>query len=126
MTKNPFESRLERLARTLTEQFGVKVICQGDNAWTDGRQIVLPSLPEPLNEGLERMMVGYLDHELAHVAFSDFHVAGEFAKKHPGYEAMLNVVEDALIERRAMQRWPGVRANLDAMFAQIIAVTAIG
>jgi cobalamin biosynthesis protein CobT len=116
---NPFESQLERLARTLTEQFGVRVVCQGDNAWTDGRQIVLPSLPEPLNENLERMMVGYLDHEMAHVAFSDFGVAEQFARKHPGYEGMLNVVEDALIERRAMQRWPGVRANLDAMFAQV-------
>jgi hypothetical protein len=65
------------------------------------------------------MMLGYLDHEMAHVAFSDFGVAEQFAKNHPGYEAMLNVVEDALIERRAMQRWPGVRANLDSMFAQI-------
>lgn len=119
MRANPFESQLERLARTLTEQFGVKVICQGDNAWTDGRQICLPSLPEPINENLERMMVGYLDHELAHVAFSDFDVAGQFAKAHPGFGGMLNVVEDALIERRAMQRWPGVRANLDSMFAQV-------
>lgn len=64
-------------------------------------------------------MVGYLDHEMAHVAFSDFGVAEQFAKKHPGYEGMLNVVEDALIEQRAMQRWPGVRANLDAMFTQV-------
>lgn len=119
MRANPFESQLERLARTLTEQFGVQVVCQGDNAWTDGRQIVLPSLPEPLSENLERMMVGYLDHEMAHVAFSDFRVAERFSRKHPGFEGMLNVVEDALIERRAMQRWPGVRANLDALFAQI-------
>jgi cobalamin biosynthesis protein CobT len=119
MRINPFESQLERLARTLTEQFGVRVVCQGDNAWTDGRQIVLPSLPEPINENLEKMMLGYLDHEMAHVAFSDFKVAEEFARKHPGFEGMLNVVEDALIERRAMQRWPGVRANLDAMFAQV-------
>ena len=119
MRANPFESQLERLARTLTEQFGVKVVCQGDNAWTDGRRIVLPSLPEPLSDSLERMMVGYLDHEMAHVAFSDFKMAEQFAKKHPGFEGMLNVVEDALIERRAMQRWPGVRANLDSMFRQI-------
>ncbi len=119
MRGNLLEGQLERLARTLTEQFGVKVVCQGDNAWTDGRQIVLPSLPDPLDGNLERMMVGYLDHEMAHVAFSDFGVAEAFAKKHPGHEGMLNVVEDALIERRAMQRWPGVRANLDAMFAQI-------
>ncbi|HOW73458.1 MAG TPA: VWA domain-containing protein [Phycisphaerae bacterium] len=119
MRTNPFESQLERLARTLTEQFGVQVICQGDNAWTDGRQIVLPSLPDPLNEDLERMMLGFLDHEMAHVAFSDFGVAEQFTRKHPGYEGMLNVVEDALIERRAMERWPRVRANLDAMFGQV-------
>ncbi|NLX23214.1 MAG: hypothetical protein GXY55_16305 [Phycisphaerae bacterium] len=48
MRANPFEGQLERLARTLAEQFGVQVVCQGDSAWTDGRRIVLPSLPEPL------------------------------------------------------------------------------
>ncbi len=119
MKGNPFESQLERLARTLTEQFGVKVACQGDNAWTDGRQIVLPSVPEPISDDLERMMVGYLDHEMGHVAFSDFGVAEQFAKSHPGNEGLLNVIEDALIERRAMERWPGVRRNLDIMFRQI-------
>jgi cobaltochelatase CobT len=119
MRANPFESQLERLARTLTEQFGVQVVCQGDNAWTDGRQIVLPSPSEPLNEDLERLAIGYLDHEMGHVAFSDFGVAEQFAKSHPGYEGLLNVVEDALIERRAMDRWPGVRRNLDMMFRQI-------
>ncbi|MGD2111185.1 MAG: VWA domain-containing protein [Phycisphaerae bacterium] len=119
MRDNPFESQLERLARTLTDQFGVRVTCQGDEAWTDGTQIVLPSLPEPLDDDLERLTVGFLDHELGHVAFSDFRVVEQFAKKHPGREGMLNVVEDALVERRAMERWPGVRGNLDAMFRQI-------
>ncbi len=45
MHANLFESQLERLARTLTQQVGVMVVCQGDSAWTDGRQIVLPSVP---------------------------------------------------------------------------------
>ena len=119
MPCNPFESQLERLARTLTEQFGVEVTCQGDEAWTNGSRIVLPSLPDPMDQSLERMVVGFLDHEMGHVAFSDFKVVEAFAKKYPGYEAMLNVVEDAFIERRLMERWPGVRVNLDAMFAQI-------
>jgi cobalamin biosynthesis protein CobT len=119
MRTNPFESQLERLARTLTEQFGVAVVCQGDQAYTDGKTIVLPSLPEPLEEDLERMMVGYLDHEMAHVAFSDFKQVKRFNKKYRGFEAMLNVVEDALIEKLAMERWPGVRANLDALFRQV-------
>ncbi len=62
MRINPFESQLEKLARTLTEQF---------------------------------------------------------MKKDLGKQGLLNVVEDALIERRAMQRWPGVRRKLDIMFQPI-------
>ena len=95
MNLNPFEGQLERLARTLTDQFGVKLICQGEEAWTDGSRIVLPSLPEPMDDGLERMIVGFLDHEMAHVAFSDFKIVREFSKKNPGYEAMLNAIGTA-------------------------------
>lgn len=113
---NRFSSQLERLARTLTDQFGVTVFCKGDLAYTDGRRIVLPSLPEPMDPQLERMIVGYLDHEMSHVAFTDFNEVRRFVKKHPGFKDLLNAVEDALIEKRAMQRWPGVRANLDALF----------
>ena len=116
---NPFSSQLERLARTLTDQFGVTVFCKGDLAYTDGRRIVLPSLPEPMDPQLERMIVGYLDHEMSHVAFTDFNEVRRFAKKHRGFKDLLNAVEDALIEKRAMQRWPGVRANLDALFHQV-------
>jgi hypothetical protein len=99
MNGNPFESQLERLARTLTDRFGVQVTCRGDQAWTDGRRIVLPSLPEPMSTPLERMTVGFLDHEMGHVAFSDFQVVSRFSKEHPGCEGLLNVVEDARIER---------------------------
>jgi len=116
---NPFSSQLERLARTLTDQFGVTVFCKGDLAYTDGRRIVLPSLPEPMDPQLERMIVGYLDHEMSHVAFTDFNEVRRFVKKHRGFKDLLNAVEDALIEKRAMQRWPGVRANLDALFHQV-------
>ena len=77
MRTNPFEGQIERLARTLTEQFGVTVLCRGDNACTDGKRILLPSLPEPMDEPLERMIVGYLDLEMGHVAYSDFEVLKE-------------------------------------------------
>lgn len=46
MQANPFESQLERLARTLTEQFGVLVTCQGENASTDDRQVPGPARRE--------------------------------------------------------------------------------
>jgi len=82
-------------------------------------KIVIPSVPEPIDESLEKMMVGYLGHEMAHTVLSNFTIAEEFVKKHCGYEGLLNVVEDALIEKRAMERWPGVRRNLDMMFQQI-------
>jgi hypothetical protein len=104
MRTNPFESQLERLARTLTEQFGVAVVCQGDQAYTDGKTIVLPSLPEPLEEGLERMMVGYLDHEIAHVAFSDFKQVKQFNKKHRGFEAMRRILIERVRAKGALKR----------------------
>ena len=50
MSLNPFEGQLQRLARTLTERFGVDVICQGENAYANGKVIVLPSLPEPMSD----------------------------------------------------------------------------
>ena len=65
---------------------------------------MLPSVPEPLDEDLEKCLVGYLDHEMGHVTFSDFGVAEEFAKSHPGREGLLNVTEGALIERQALRR----------------------
>ncbi len=49
-------------------------------------------------------MVGSLDHEMGHVAFSDFGVAEQFARKHPGCDGPLNVIEDALIERASLSR----------------------
>jgi hypothetical protein len=44
MPAKPFESQLERLARTLTEQFGVTVLCPGGQNCTGGKRILLPSL----------------------------------------------------------------------------------
>ncbi|MBN1346966.1 MAG: hypothetical protein JXQ73_30025 [Phycisphaerae bacterium] len=70
MLSDRSEGQLQRLARTLTERFGVDLICQGDNAYTNGKVIVLPSLAKPMSELLERVVVGFLDHEIAHVAFS--------------------------------------------------------
>ena len=32
--------------------------------------------------------------------FSGSHVAEQFARRHPGHEGLLSVIEDALIERR--------------------------
>ncbi len=87
MRTNPFEGQLERLARTLTEQFGVTILCQDDCACTDGKRILLPSLPEPMDDDLERMILGFLDHELGHVAFTNFEVLKEFSAKQPGHES---------------------------------------
>ncbi len=59
------------MARTLTDRFGVTVVCRGELAYTDRRRIVLPTLPGSMDEPLERMVIGYLDHELALIAFTE-------------------------------------------------------
>lgn len=107
MQSNPFEGHLERLARTLTEEYGVNVLFKETKPGPTARESCCRHFMKPMDEALERMVVGFLDHEMGHVAFSDFKVVAEFSKKHPGREVMLNVVEDALIERRL----PGVCAQ---------------
>jgi len=55
----------------LVHCFGVEVVCKGDNACTDGQGIRLPSMAAPLDDGLERMMLGYLPFFLSSLVIAD-------------------------------------------------------
>jgi hypothetical protein len=47
------------------------------------KRTLLPSVPEPMDEALERMVLGFLDHEMGQVAFSDFHVLKASSERLP-------------------------------------------
>lgn len=97
------------VAAAYGEKFGVKVIFHGEIAKTDGKTIVLPTgLPARENPDV---MWGYLAHEAAHVRFTDWNLV----PTQPLIKTMLNVLEDARIDRAIMAVYPGTAGTLDAV-----------
>ena len=62
---------LEKVAKAISRNYGITVKFMGTDAYTDGKQIVLPSLPENLDEKAAIKCRGYCDHETGHVLFID-------------------------------------------------------
>ena len=58
----------------------VNVVFEGERAYTNGNEIVLPSLPGDLNFDKATSMVfrGYIDHEAGHVRHTDFEEEKKF------------------------------------------------
>lgn len=111
---------LDRLARTLAHQAGVKVIVGGDQAFTDGTAIFLPALPEPLTQEQWRVTGGTLNHECAHCLFSDFTAI----PADPMLAQILNTLEDPRVEDRFCRRYPGGRADLVTSHSSALAELA--
>jgi cobalamin biosynthesis protein CobT len=95
---------------------GITVTQRGINAYVKcdhkGRPTVvnLPYLPDNATEELCMAIQGFLDHEVAHIMFSDFTLIGEAEKI--GAKSMLNMLEDARIEKAMAQRFTGSGHNL--------------
>lgn len=105
--RTTIESALPIVAAAYGRRFGVKVVIGRDMAYTDGKTIVVPNIPEdwPHKDALW----GYLAHEAAHVRFTDFTVnMGKGTLKH-----LWNIVEDARIEREMIAVYPGTARSLN-------------
>ncbi len=104
---------LEKVARAMSSKYNVNVVFRGSKAYTDGRTIVLPALPEALEESDMRVARGYGDHEVGHVKHTDFEAlraqVGEDKKLH----TVWNYLEDLMIERKQSEEFPGARDNMN-------------
>lgn len=103
-------------ARTLTHSYGVDVTISGREAYTgrkpDGRWAInVPVITAPDKFLLAH---GYIDHEAAHVLFSDMSEI-EHCAHDKLLASMLNVFEDARVERCISAMWRGCGANLAAL-----------
>ena len=93
----------------------IKVHFEGEQAYTDGKQIVLPSFPHGVEFDQETTMVmrGYVDHEAGHCRHTDFEAALPFFKTCSSEaKAIHNCLEDMWLERRVMKEYPGSEKNL--------------
>ncbi|WP_297478260.1 hypothetical protein [Ferrovum sp.] len=104
-----------KITQLLTDK-SIKVTQRGLTAYVKadhmGRPIVvnLPYLPDNATDELCFAIQGFLDHEVAHILFTDFTV-GERAKSE-GVFGVMNILEDARVEKAMGAKFSGSSSNL--------------
>ena len=93
----------------IVTQSGVNAFVQSDKSGKPVR-VNLPYIPDNADDNLIDAVQGFLDHEVAHILFSDFHLLGKASDD--GLMIYLNALEDPRIEILMAQRFEGSAWNL--------------
>lgn len=115
---HPLKNALPIVAAAYGEKFDVKVLIQGQDAYTDGESIVIPAA-NPDAPRYQQVAWGYLAHEAAHIRHTDFDVVAE-AASHPLRKALLNIIEDIRIEAALAQDYPGTRRTIHEVLRYMV------
>lgn len=95
----------------------IKVTQRGVSAYVtpdaEGKPVVinLPFIPDNATEELCDAIQGFLDHEVAHVLFTDFKAFNAIAHNPPLHN-LANILEDARIEKAMAEKFQGCGSNL--------------
>ena len=108
------------VAKIIGRKLNVNVVFKGRDAKTDGNTIVIPET-RPDDPDASLLVYGYIGHEAAHVRFTDFSVLSKMQAATPLKHTILNVLEDARIEREMGAVYPGVRTDLQKLVEKLIA-----
>ena len=93
--------------QALGAKMGVTLRIEGDQAYTNGSEIIIPTLP-PDDHKAAVLARGYVDHEAAHVRHSDF-------ERDMGTWGEL--IEEVYIEKKQCADYPGCAINLRDLIA---------
>jgi hypothetical protein len=120
---------LEKIARALSGKYDVNVVFRGTEGMTDGKNIILPALPEDyqLTPEMELKIKGLNDHETAHIRYSKNSIGkkdGVFAmiaehRDPKTIKVLTNLFEDIRIEKLMGIDFPGAGENM-AKASQLI------
>ena len=128
MKGNNYMHEAKNVSSVLGRNSGVKVVFEGSGAYTDGDNIVLPSIDSDVELSDHNVMVarGYVDHEAAHVKWTDQKqwkaAINRFkrTKENVSLKAgCMNALEDVRIEKKLIDLYAGSRDNLDAVSGQV-------
>ena len=109
---------LPLVADVLGRKYGVRVHIGGERAYTDGKDIHLPSLPLDSDDTTRNLARSFIDHESGHLRDTDF-AALEQANLTPLEHHIWNSLEDFRIERHMGALFPGCRHNLTWLIRHI-------
>ncbi|WP_282174685.1 VWA domain-containing protein [Vibrio diabolicus] len=115
---NPLKNALPIVAAAYGEKFGVKVLIQGQDAFTDGERIVIPTA-NPDDPHYQQIAWGYLAHEAAHIRHTNFDMVQKASSK-PIRKALLNIIEDVRIENELAKDYPGTRRSISQVIEYMV------
>ncbi|MDM3626982.1 VWA domain-containing protein [Proteus mirabilis] len=115
---HPLKNALPIVAAAYGEKFGVKVLIQGQDAFTDGERIVIPTA-NPDDPHYQQIAWGYLAHEAAHIRHTNFDMVQKASSK-PIRKALLNIIEDVRIENELAKDYPGTRRNISQVIEYMV------
>lgn len=112
---------LEMVAVAMSEEYGIKVVCNGQRAYTSYSQstkkpvITIPSVPLT-DDNYRSLLRGYVDHEVGHVRFTDAaYLSDELMHDLEivgSLKTICSIYEDVYVERKMGESFPGCRRNL--------------
>ncbi|EMT0874990.1 VWA domain-containing protein [Providencia stuartii] len=115
---HPLKNALPIVAAAYGEKFGVKVLIQGQDAFTDGERIVIPTA-NPDDPHYQQIAWGYLAHEAAHIRYTNFDMVKKASSK-PIRKALLNIIEDVRIENELAKDYPGTRRSISQVIEYMV------
>ncbi|MCR1318311.1 VWA domain-containing protein [Enterobacter soli] len=115
---HPLKNALPIVAAAYGEKFGVKVLIQGQDAFTDGERIVIPTA-NPDDPHYQQIAWGYLAHEAAHIRHTNFDMVQKASSK-PIRQALLNIIEDVRIENELAKDYPGTRRSISQVIEYMV------
>ncbi|WP_095498554.1 MULTISPECIES: VWA domain-containing protein [Gammaproteobacteria] len=115
---HPLKNALPIVAAAYGEKFGVKVLIQGQDAFTDGERIVIPTA-NPDDPHYQQIAWGYLAHEAAHIRHTNFDMVQKASSKQIR-KALLNIIEDVRIENELAKDYPGTRRSISQVIEYMV------
>ncbi|MEY2343504.1 VWA domain-containing protein [Proteus mirabilis] len=112
------KNALPIVAAAYGEKFGVKVLIQGQDAFTDGERIVIPTA-NPDDPHYQQIAWGYLAHEAAHIRHTNFDMVQKASSK-PIRKALLNIIEDVRIENELAKDYHGTRRSISQVIEYMV------
>ncbi|MCY3731980.1 MAG: hypothetical protein OXF98_11615 [Rhodospirillaceae bacterium] len=110
---NTIQGALPLVARAVGRRLDVTVEIGGSDAYTDGTHIQLPALPLDMSsEDMATLAFGYLEHEAAHVRYTDM---DNFKPDNGLHQMFTNIFEDVRIEKALGEEYPGFAEDLRSL-----------
>ena len=126
ITGEEFQKGTQTAVRTLSSDFDTDVIFAGEQAKTDGKQVVLPLTEQDKMMTHRQVEVGrgYANHETLHKLLTDFtHGQAWLRKQHEEGKkftaSMGQAIEDVRIENGGVKLYSGIGKSVDKTAEQV-------